>query len=244
MEKSVKSLKKIDLSQKQITLIAGLGLLIMTIAAIFSEFFVLKKLFNPSDIQATYANILANQNQIHYAIFGYLIVFLMDILVAWALYVFLKKVNKNLSLLTAWFRVIYTVIAISSLFSLIKVLRLLNTPHYLDVFSDAQLQAQISLLIHNFYDAWGVGYVFFGVHLLLLGYLIIKSRFIPKLIGYFVFVAGFTYVIDYLGKFLLLNTNLKFSAMFGWGELLLMFWLLYFGISKKGRSEIGDKTKF
>ncbi|MDD5065783.1 MAG: DUF4386 domain-containing protein, partial [bacterium] len=99
-----------DISQRKAALIAGLGLLIMTIAAIFADFNVFQKLIIPADANATINNIKANETLFRIGIGSFLIVIICDIIVAWALYIFLRPINKGLSMLTAWFRLVYAVI--------------------------------------------------------------------------------------------------------------------------------------
>jgi len=50
-----------DISQRNAAIIAGLGLLIMTIAAIFANSFVLQSLIVPGDAATTANNITANE---------------------------------------------------------------------------------------------------------------------------------------------------------------------------------------
>src|SRR4030081_1650483 len=75
-------------------LIAGLGLFIMVIAAPFSELYVFPKLVVSDNATETVKNILTNQTLFISGIFGYLVTFICDLLVAWALYVLLKPVNE------------------------------------------------------------------------------------------------------------------------------------------------------
>ena len=53
---------------------------------------------------ATVNNILANQGRFRFGIVAHLTVILLDLVVAWALYVFLKPAKDSLSLLAAWSR--------------------------------------------------------------------------------------------------------------------------------------------
>ena len=105
-------------------LIAGLGLLIMATMAPFAEFYVKSKLIVWGDIEQTAKNILANQGLFVTGILCYLITFICDVLVAWAFYVFLCPVNRSLSLLTAWFRLVYTMVALYGSFKLVTVFSL------------------------------------------------------------------------------------------------------------------------
>jgi len=75
-------------------LIAGIGLLIMVIAAPYAELYVYPKLIVPANAAETTKNIIANKTLFTSAIFGYLITFICDLVVAWALYILLKPVNR------------------------------------------------------------------------------------------------------------------------------------------------------
>ena len=109
-----------------------------------------------------------------------LIVLICDVVVAWALYAFLKQVNKSLSLLTAWFRLVYAVMLGIALLNYVIVLILLNSADYLAVFDTDQMHAQVLLFINTFYDTWGIGLIVFGFHLLILGYIVFPIRLHSK----------------------------------------------------------------
>src|SRR6185369_17898239 len=83
------------ISLRTSALIAGLGLLLMVLAAPFAELYVYPKLIVSGDAAETENNIMANKTLFTAMIFAYLITFICDVLVAWALYVLLKPVNDN-----------------------------------------------------------------------------------------------------------------------------------------------------
>ena len=76
-----------------------------------------------------------------------------------------------------------------------------------------------------------MGLVFFGLHLALLGYLILKSDYIPRLLGAVLIIAGLAYLVDNFGRLLLPGYDLGLATFVGWGELLLVPWLLVKGMS-------------
>jgi len=123
-----------EISLRQAALTAGFGILIMAIAAPFAELYVYPKLVIPGKIAETVQNIVDNKMLYLSAIFGYVITFICDVLVAWALYVLLIPVNKSFSLLTAWFRLMYTAIALFSIVNLVTVFKLLNKCRLLNNF--------------------------------------------------------------------------------------------------------------
>jgi hypothetical protein len=132
-------------------------------------------------------------------------------------------------MLTAWLRLVYTVIALAALLNLVTVLRLLNTSDYLTLFQPEQFYAQVMLFIHAFRSNWYFGLIFFGIHLGLLGYLVIRSKYIPNILGAFLIIAGLGYLLTNLKPFLFPNVNLDFAEYTFYGELIFMFWLLIRG---------------
>lgn len=218
-----------DITLNRAALISGLGLLAMTIFAIFAEFFVFQNLVVNGDPSATSKNISANEMQFRFGIISFLIVIVCDVLVAWSLYIFLKPVNKNLSLLAGWFRLVYAVIFAISLFNLVAVPGLLTSTDYLKAFGTEQLNAQVMFSLNAFRDGWNIGFIFFGVHLILLGYLVFKSGYVPSLFGILLMIAGIGYLADSIGKLLVHNFDLSLNIFTAWGELLFMFWLLIKG---------------
>jgi Domain of unknown function (DUF4386) len=209
--------------------IAGLGLLIIVIVAPFAELYVYPKLVVPDNPAETVKNIIANRTLFISGIFGYLVTFICDLLVAWALYVLLKQVNEDLSLLTAWFRLVYTVIALVALLDLVTVLRLLNTSYYLTVLQPDQLNAQVMLSLSAFRSHFHFGLLFFSIHLVLLGYLVIRSNYIPRIMGALLIISGLGYLMTTLRPFLFPNINLDFAQYTFYGELIFMLWLLIKG---------------
>jgi hypothetical protein len=223
--------------------VAGFGLLLMAILAMFSNFSVLEGLIIPDDAAKTASNILANEMLFRSGLISFVIVLILDVLVAWALYILLKPVNKNLAMLAACFRLVYTAIFGIALSNFLSVLPLLSGAEYLTVLTKDQLHAQVMLLIDAFNNGWLIGLVFFGCHLLVVGYLIIKSGgYLPRIIGIFLILASAGYVIDSMAHFLLPNYTdyktifLLIVAVPGViGELSLAFWLLIKGVKVQQR---------
>ena len=216
-------------SLRTAALIAGIGLLIMAIAAPFAELYAYPQLVVPGNASETTQNIIANKTLFSSAIFGYLIAFLCDVLVAWALYLLLKPVNENLSMLTAWFRLVYTVIALVALLNLVTVLQLVNTSEASTLAQPDLLQAQIMFSIDAFRSHWYFGLLFFGIHLGLLGYVVFRSNYIPRILGILLVIAGLGYLLSNLKPFLFPTMNLDFAEYTFYGELIFMLWLLIRG---------------
>jgi len=215
------------LTLRQAALIAGFAYLLSPVTT--AEFSIMPKLVIPENIEQTVQNIVAHHGLFVAAIFCYLITFIEDVVIAWALYVLLVPVNRSVSLLTAWFRLVYTAIALFGWLNLVTVFRLLNTPDYLTAFGSAQLHAQVLLLLRSFRYDWSMSLVIFGIHLVLLGYLIYRSGYIPRIIGILLVIDGLGWVIDSLQPYLYPNAHLGFLFITFFGELVFMLWLLIRG---------------
>jgi len=217
------------ISFRTAALVAGLSILTMAIAAPIAEIYAYPKLVIWGNIAKTVQNIIANEPLFRACIFCYLVTFLCDMLAAWALYVLLKPVNEHLSLLTAWFRLVYAIIALVALVNLVTILKLLNNADYLKVFQPDQLNAQVELSLNAFKNGWYFGILFFGIHLGLLGYLVFRSDYIPKILGILLIIAGAGYLINALKPFLFPGINLDFTKFTFYGELIFMLWLIIKG---------------
>lgn len=206
-------------------LIAGLGLLLMTLTVPFAEFHIFPKLI-AEDALETAENISREKLLFTTSIFLHLITLLCDIVVAWALYLFLKPAMRYFSLLVAWFRLIYTAMYLVALTNLIKILTL---AHSQSTGTKAQVAESMQYYVDAFRLEWSFGLVIFGVYLVLLGYLVLRAGYVPKVYGVLLLIAGLGYMIHTLGAFFSPETNLDILFFTFFGELVFMFWLLIKG---------------
>ena len=212
---------------RQAALIAGFGYLLMPV--VYAEFSIYPKLVIPGNIEQTVHNLVAHERLFAVAILCYLVTFIEDVVIAWALYILLVPVNRAVSLLTAWFRLVYTAMALFALLHLVRVYRLVTTPDYLTLFGSGPLHAQVQLLLNSFRYDWSLSLVIFGIHLALLGYLIFRSTYIPKLLGILLMIDGLGWVITSLRPYLYPNAHLGFLFIVSFVELFLPLWLLIRG---------------
>lgn len=219
-----------ETSLRKAALIAGIGLLIMVIAAPYAEFYAYGGLVVWGNAEETAQNITANKARFLSGLFGYLITLICDVFVAWALYVLLSPVSRTVSLLTGWFRVVYAVLALAALSNVAKVLHILSAPDYLSAFETDQLHAQVMLALRAVGHGWDLGFAFFSIHLGLLGYLVFKSGYIPKVLGILLMINGLGYFIEYVLKpYLFPGTSTGFLMVTYFGEVIFMLWLFIRG---------------
>jgi len=213
-----------NVSPRTAAIIAGTGLLLMAILSPIAYLNTFQKLVKFDDPALTAQNILNSIGAFRTAILLLFAVALLDVLVAWGLYIVLMPVNKNLSALAAWLRVIYSGIFIYAISKLYVALQVIT--------ADGK---QAMTFLKAFQSIWDMGLILFGFHLLLLGYLSFKSGYVPKWLGFFLLLAALGYIVDGLGKTLSPTYNLSISQFTFIGEVFLIFWLLWRGIKGFGK---------
>ena len=225
--------------------IAGYGYLIIFLSGFFANFFVLENLFVADNASATMKNILANETIFRFGILSFIIMVIFDLVVAWALYLFLKPINKYLSLLAAWFRLVNCAIFGAALFNLISGLNIATEVEYLTAIEISIHEAQIMILLNAFNYTWLIGLIFFGIHLFFIGYIIVRSVNIPKWLGILLIIASTGYLIDSFAN-LLLPVYDNYKQIFQMivfvpgviGEFSFCVWLIFKG-SKIPESKFG-----
>ena len=93
--------------EKSAALIASISILLMALSAGFAFGFVHNSIVNQS-IEITLQNLLKNKTLFYAEIAGWIIIFITDIVVSGALFILYAKVNRQISGLTAFLRIIYT----------------------------------------------------------------------------------------------------------------------------------------
>jgi hypothetical protein len=217
-------------------LTAGVSLIIMALAASFSYGYVQGSLVVQGDIGNTFNNIISSINLFNAGIFGWLIILICDVVVAWSLYTFLQPINKNLSLLGALFRLTYATILGIAILNLVFVSLLSSSTDFLLLLHDKQLQALIMLFLEAFHFIWSIGLVIFGGHLMIISYLSFHSDHIPKIISILLFIASLGYIVIHLFSTFLPHYDgiihvleIAFTAPMIAGELGFGLWLLFRG---------------
>jgi hypothetical protein len=189
------------------------------------------------DASATAQKIMANELLFRISYVTELVSALFFVLAAWALYVLLKRVNRNLALLFLLLNLCGVVIECASVLNLSAALSLLSGADYLTVFPAYQLQAQALFQIDMYNGGFEIAQLFFGAWLLPLGYLVYRSGFLPKWLGILLIIDFFAVLIHFLQFFLLPGYDVISYPGFAAGfiaEVSLTLWLLVKGVKDNG----------
>lgn len=183
--------------------IAGVGYLVIIAAGIYAEFFVRSGLIVPGNATATAQNIVASETLFRSALASEFVMLLCDVLVAAALYMVFRGVNRGLALLAASLRLVHAAIVGANLLNTYIPLLLLSGGGGLSVFGADQLHALSLVFLQAHGYGYAIGLVFFGAQCLALGGLILQSRYVPRVLGYLLLLAAAGYLIDSFGRTLL-----------------------------------------
>ena len=205
---------------------AGAALLAMSALAGFGYVFAVQGLVTSADPGQTGHDILASQGLFRIGIVSLVVVVALDVVVAWALYRVFSPVNQSLSMLAAALRLVYAGVFMVAIGHLLAALHLITGTGSPSAFTGEQLNVMAMREISTFNDIWSVGQLLFGLHLLVVGYLALRSGYVPRLIGALLLIAGLGYSADSLGTILSTGSWTNISTYTFLGEFLLALWLL------------------
>jgi hypothetical protein len=221
------------LTQRNSAIIAGLGLLVMVFAAPIANFYFMSQSVVKGDIAATVNSLQSNGTPFLIGTFLLFVTYVMDIIVAWALFWYLRKEQRALSQLVAWFRLVYTALAFVGLSSSILAYDLAVSLSISNLFSESDIQTMVFAHLSAAKSMESMALMLFGVHLGILSILLWRSSVTPSWLSIPVGLAGTSYIGMYLGKYFAPDVDLGWLILFALGELVLMVWLLAFGWRKQ-----------
>ena len=223
--------------------ITGVFYLLTILTGIFAQGFVSGRLVVDGDATATATNILTHEGLFQLGFAVYLVEMACQIAMTALFYLLLRPVSRSLSLLAAFFGLTGCIIKTLSRLFYTAPLFILGGAHYLIVFSPEQLQALALLFLKVNDHGAAIGLVFFGLDALLKGYLIVRSTFLPRILGVLGIFGGLgwlTFLYPALGYRLF-----PYIASFGLvGAVALIVWLLVFGVDEqrwKEQASAADK---
>ena len=185
--------------------LSGIAYLALFVLAIFANFFVREGLVVAGDASATFANIAESETLFRFGLVAFLVIFVLDVGIAWGLHLVFEQVSRQVSLVAAWFRLVYTVfLGVAAIFFFLA-LELVGDAGHLSAFAQAQLETQVTLAVNAFNYTWLIGLLAFGVHLALISYLMMRSGAVSRIFAALLAIAGAAYVIDTTAFSLLSN---------------------------------------
>lgn len=157
------------ISTRQTNKIGGISLILMTLFSIFAFGIVLSSIYEPGNTVATQQNILNHESLFWIGNITWVLILLLDLIVAYAFYRSLVSQTPVIALLSGITRLIYTLVFAIGIFGLF----LKNIDQFV------------------FYWSWGL--IIIGFHLMITGIGVLKTPSIPKILGILLILAGVSY---------------------------------------------------
>lgn len=219
--------------------LAGLLYLIVAIGGGFAQI-VRVRAVESGDAAATVANVQDAGWLFRLGFSGDIVAFSAEVILALVVFALLRSISTPLALMAAFLRLAQAAVLGINMLNQFMVLLLLDGGDYLSVFSTEQLNALVLLFLNAHEVGYFIGLVFFGIHNIVLGYLIIKSGFLPRILGILLMVVVSSgYLIDSFGHFLFADYPSVLSTIVitpaALVEFAFIIWLLVKGASAEER---------
>jgi hypothetical protein len=214
--------------------IAGALYLIVIVGGTFAELFVRARLVVPGDAAATAQNIRAHDLLYRLGFVAELFYCVCNVPLLLILYKLFKVVNKNVAVAMLGFAFLADGIESMSLLAHLAPLEILSGGTSLHAFTAEQLDAATYLAIQLFERGFAISLVFFGLAALAMAHLILRSLFIPWIIGVLLAIEGMGYIINSITLFLYPALQARIFPYFSVtaiAEVALCLWLLLMGVN-------------
>ncbi|HEX9124308.1 MAG TPA: DUF4386 domain-containing protein [Actinomycetota bacterium] len=186
------------------------------------------------EAQQVYQAIVTDEGSFRLGLVIALITGFLFLMSAWGLYVLLRPVNKHLALLFLLLNAVGVAIQGASILSLVSAMLQGDGASHMQAYSAAQLEGLAYLSINVYKAGWVTAQLFFGTWLFPLGYLVYKSKSLPRFLGVLLLLDGIGVLIWFVQALLLPDyaairaPGLAVSFV---AEVGLAVWLLVKGVN-------------
>jgi len=167
-------------------LISAIALILMTFSAFFAYGYAHSSLFTVDDPALTLSNIANAPQLLQAEIAAWGLIVILDVIVSWGFYTYLKDSSKKLAAYSALLRLFYTAGLGFALLELLKI-------------PIQSLTSVSAMAVYNsfvqFETIWSMGLIVFGAHLLVTGLAVRKAPHIPKIFSPLLMLAGVSYIV-------------------------------------------------
>lgn len=220
--------------------IAGLLYLVVVITGMFSLAYVPGQLFVWDDAAKTFGNIRERESLFRMSLASSVVCYIAFIFLPIVLYRLLRSVNERQAKVMALLAIIGAPISFINLQNKYAILDLIGVSKNTGI---SELQDQVMSYLNQYNNGILVTTIFWGLWLLPFGYLVYKSDFLPRLLGIFLMLGCFGYLVNFFGN--TLSPHYGSTGMPGYlrmlpaiGEIGICLWLLFFG-ARNWRSMAG-----
>jgi len=233
-------------SQKRLARIAGSLYLVVAVLGGFAELVVRADLVERGNPAATAQNIRTSATLFRLGFVADLVQATFFLFTAMALYLLLRHVDT----LVAQAMVVLVAVAVAiiclNLLHQLTALSIATGDDYRSTFGPVGSDRLTMLFVDMHHDGYLIAQMFFGLWLVPLGYLVVRSGFLPKVLGVLLALGGVAYVVDLLARFLAPDVGEAISPYVlvpVYSEVVFVAYLLVKGVREPERSSIGDLAR-
>ena len=231
----------VDSSQRKAAKIAGFMFLLIVTGWTLHWIFVDSRLHAEGNVMATVNNIMANELLFRIGIANELIFSIGGIVLALALYIILKPVNKNLALLALCWKLVDAIIGAVNVLVAFLALQMVNGKAYVTVVKPEQLQDIAGLFFNIRANGATISMMFLGLGFIVFFYLLFKSKYVPGILAGFGILSYALILVNSLANILVPQNaavltmvnpiSMIFMTPSILFELIIGFWLIWKGIN-------------
>ena len=216
---------------------AGVLYVIIIACGLFAEIGVRSQLIESGDPSTTAQNIIDSPMLFRAGLAADIVMFIADVAIAVVLYQLLKPLSRTLALLAAAFRMTQTAVIGLNLLNMFQAVRIIDDADYLGAFGADQTDTLALLYLDAHKYGYILGLAFFGVSTIIIGYLALSSRQMPRPLGVLLVLAGAGYLIDTFSFFLIPGYDGSASPIVLAPALVAEFWFALWLLTKGRRLE-------
>jgi hypothetical protein len=220
-------------SPQKIARSAAFVFLLIFCLGMTTELFIRPGIIVPGDAAATVRNIAASEALFRLSLVSDLIREMLLILLPLILYKLLKPVNKTIASLMVIFALVSGSISMLNELNHFAALLLASSAGHLKAFGKDQLQALVMFFLDLRKYGTSIPQVI-SLWVVFLGYLVLRSGFLPRILGILLMLGGLCYTVLAVLFFLFPNLDLMIFGLFAIiGEMIFYLWLLIKGVNVK-----------
>ncbi len=224
-------------TQKKTARLAGLLYLLVIIFGSFAQLYVRNSLIIPGDMVTTAQNIAQANSLFRIGFISDLLMITAFFFLPLVLHRLLHGIDRGQANLMVLSALMSSGIMALNMLNHFAIIIVTDAPYLVQGFSAEQIQGLIALFMDLHQHGYRIAQIFFGLWLFPLGYLVVKSKMIPKIIGVFLMISSASFLIDFLFYFLIPNYSPDLSALITFptviGEFSICLWLLIKGVREQ-----------
>ncbi len=217
--------------------VAGVLYLVIIASGLFAEIGVRSQLIEPGDPATTAQNIMDSPILFRAGMAADIVMLIADVAIAIALFRLFEPLDRTLSLLAAAFRMTQTAILGLNLLNMLQAVRIIDDADYLRGFAAGQVDTLALLYLDAHKYGYILGLAFFGASTIIISYLALSSKELPRPLGVLLGLAGAGYLVDTFSYFLIPGYDGSASAIVLAPALVAEIWFALWLLTKGQRLE-------